>query len=61
MDAGGASLAGRTCLVTGATSGIGQDDFVNRKARRPSKAAEDQAMAARLWDVSARLTGLPPG
>jgi NAD(P)-dependent dehydrogenase (short-subunit alcohol dehydrogenase family) len=35
--------------------------FVNRKAKRPSQAAEDQALAARLWDVSARMTGLPPG
>jgi len=35
--------------------------FVNRSPRRPSKAAEDAAMAARLWDVSAHLTGLPTG
>jgi NAD(P)-dependent dehydrogenase (short-subunit alcohol dehydrogenase family) len=35
--------------------------FVNRRPRRPSKAAEDHAMAARLWDVSARLSGLPTG
>jgi len=32
--------------------------FVDRQARRPSRAAEDRALAARLWDVSAELTGI---
>lgn len=35
--------------------------FVDRKQRRASKAGEDRALAARLWDVSARLTGLATG
>jgi len=34
--------------------------FVDRKPRRRSKAGEDATMAARLWDVSAELTGLAP-
>jgi retinol dehydrogenase-14 len=33
--------------------------FVNRKPTRSSKASYDQAAAARLWQVSADLVGLP--
>jgi retinol dehydrogenase-14 len=33
--------------------------FVNRKPKRSSKASYDQAAAARLWQVSAELVGLP--
>jgi retinol dehydrogenase 14 len=33
--------------------------FVNRKPKRASKASYDQAAAARLWQVSAELVGLP--
>jgi retinol dehydrogenase 14 len=32
--------------------------FVNRKAKRSSKASYDEATAARLWRVSAVLVGL---
>jgi retinol dehydrogenase 14 len=32
--------------------------FVNRKAKRSSKASYDEAAAARLWRVSAVLVGL---
>ena len=33
--------------------------FIKRKAVLPSDAARDDALAQRLWKVSARLTGLP--
>jgi retinol dehydrogenase 14 len=33
--------------------------FANRKPKRSSKASYDQATAARLWQVSAELVGLP--
>jgi retinol dehydrogenase 14 len=33
--------------------------FANRKPKRSSKASYDQAAAARLWQVSAELVGLP--
>jgi retinol dehydrogenase 14 len=33
--------------------------FVNRKPKRTSKASYDQTTAARLWQVSAELVGLP--
>ncbi len=32
--------------------------FANRKARRSSKRSYDEAVAGRLWDVSAAMTGL---
>ena len=34
--------------------------YVNARRRRPSRAARDDDRARRLWDVSARLTALPP-
>jgi hypothetical protein len=33
--------------------------FANRKPKGSSKASYDQAAAARLWQVSAHLVGLP--
>ena len=33
--------------------------FVNRRARDSSPASRDVALAARLWEVSAQLVGLP--
>ena len=41
--------------VEGATGGY----YVRRKLRSPSRAAQDQATARRLWEISAELTGLP--
>jgi NAD(P)-dependent dehydrogenase (short-subunit alcohol dehydrogenase family) len=41
--------------VEGATGGY----YVRRKLRAPSRAAQDQATARRLWEISAELTGLP--
>jgi NAD(P)-dependent dehydrogenase (short-subunit alcohol dehydrogenase family) len=41
--------------VEGATGGY----YVNRKLSTPSGAAQDQATARRLWEISAELTGLP--
>ena len=32
--------------------------YVGRKRRQPSKAARDDDLARRLWDISAELTGL---
>jgi retinol dehydrogenase 12 len=32
--------------------------YVNRRLRRPSRAARDDDLARRLWDLSAKLTGL---
>ncbi len=32
--------------------------YVNAKRRHPSRRARDEALASRLWDASARLTGL---
>jgi NAD(P)-dependent dehydrogenase (short-subunit alcohol dehydrogenase family) len=43
--------------VEGASGGY----YEKRKLRQPSKAAGDRKSAARLWDVSRRLTGLRPG
>jgi NAD(P)-dependent dehydrogenase (short-subunit alcohol dehydrogenase family) len=41
--------------VEGATGGY----YVRRKLRAPSRAAQDQATARRLWEISAELAGLP--
>jgi NAD(P)-dependent dehydrogenase (short-subunit alcohol dehydrogenase family) len=41
--------------VEGSTGGY----YVRRKLRTPSRAAQDQATARRLWEISAELTGLP--
>jgi NAD(P)-dependent dehydrogenase (short-subunit alcohol dehydrogenase family) len=41
--------------VEGATGGY----YVRRKLRAPSRAAQDQATARRLWEISVELTGLP--
>lgn len=41
--------------VEGATGGY----YVRRKLSTPSRAAQDQATAWRLWEISAELTGLP--
>jgi NAD(P)-dependent dehydrogenase (short-subunit alcohol dehydrogenase family) len=41
--------------VEGATGGY----YVRRKLSTPSRAAQDQATARRLWEISAELTGLP--
>jgi NAD(P)-dependent dehydrogenase (short-subunit alcohol dehydrogenase family) len=41
--------------VEGATGGY----YVHRKLCTPSRAAQDQATARRLWEISAELTGLP--
>jgi NAD(P)-dependent dehydrogenase (short-subunit alcohol dehydrogenase family) len=43
--------------VEGANGGY----YEKRKLRQPSKAARDRESAARLWEVSRRLTGLGPG
>ena len=40
--------------VAGQTGGY----YVNSKRRNPSRAARDDVLAGRLWDISARLTGL---
>ena len=40
--------------VAGHTGGY----YVTSKRRNPSRAARDDVLAGRLWDVSARLTGL---
>ena len=32
--------------------------FENNKAKEPSKLAQDDALAQRLWDESARLVGI---
>ena len=32
--------------------------YVNSKRRNPSRTARDAVLAHRLWDISARLTGL---
>ena len=39
--------------------GVSGRYFVNRKERSSSKASHDTTAAARLWDVSAALVGLP--
>jgi NAD(P)-dependent dehydrogenase (short-subunit alcohol dehydrogenase family) len=41
--------------VEGATGGY----YIKRKLSAPSAAAQDQATARRLWEISAELTGLP--
>jgi NAD(P)-dependent dehydrogenase (short-subunit alcohol dehydrogenase family) len=41
--------------VEGATGGY----YIHRKLSAPSRAAQDQATARRLWEISAELTGLP--
>jgi NAD(P)-dependent dehydrogenase (short-subunit alcohol dehydrogenase family) len=41
--------------VEGATGGY----YIRRKLRAPSRAAQDQATARRLWEISVELTGLP--
>jgi NAD(P)-dependent dehydrogenase (short-subunit alcohol dehydrogenase family) len=43
--------------VEGASGGY----YEKRRLRQPSKAARDRESAARLWDVSRRLTGLGSG
>ena len=49
-------------ITTGRTVEIADWDptpyFANAKEARPSKAAEDDAAARRLWDLSAQMTGL---
>jgi NAD(P)-dependent dehydrogenase (short-subunit alcohol dehydrogenase family) len=42
-----------------AVEGVTGQYFYQRKARRSSAASHDAAAARRLWDVSARLVGLP--
>ncbi len=42
--------------VDGQTGGY----YVSCRRRRPSRAARDDDRARRLWDISARLTALPP-
>jgi hypothetical protein len=32
--------------------------FAAEKERRPNRAAQDDEAARRLWDISARMTGL---
>jgi retinol dehydrogenase-14 len=38
--------------------GVSGKYFINGKEARSSKASYDEAMAKRLWEVSAQLTGL---
>ncbi len=42
-----------------AVSGQSGGYYVSCKRRQPSRAARDDDLARRLWDVSAKLTGLP--
>jgi len=39
--------------------GVSGRYFARRRPKRPSPAALDEALQGRLWEVSARLTGLP--
>jgi retinol dehydrogenase-14 len=41
-------------------AGVTGQYFANSKPKTSSKASQDTAAAARLWDVSAQLVGLPP-
>ncbi len=42
-----------------AVDGISGKYFVDCRERRPSRAALDEAAARRLWEISARMTGIP--
>jgi NAD(P)-dependent dehydrogenase (short-subunit alcohol dehydrogenase family) len=39
--------------------GVSGKYFYNCRPRQPARAAEDDAAAARLWELSSKLTGLP--
>lgn len=41
-----------------ALAGVSGKYFANCREARPSKAAQDDAAAARLWEISARMTGI---
>jgi NAD(P)-dependent dehydrogenase (short-subunit alcohol dehydrogenase family) len=54
-------LEGKTCLVTGATSGIGKVTgkyFVKRAPVQSSATSYNTEMAQKLWEISEGLTGL---
>lgn len=44
--------------TSAALAGVSGKYFANCREARPSKAAQDDAAAARLWEISARMTGI---
>jgi len=56
-----AESGAKTVVYLASSAAVGGETgghYVNRKLRQPSPAARDDDLARRLWDVSAKLTGL---